>query len=172
MHTNNLLANFLLVFVFSCFFLSFFFSLLVSLFLTSLRDWRVSCAASPRWGEFRLCAACEPWALCGHFRQARESADRRERKREREQSESSAWQHFHHGPCDWRFVGAWRVFLALRVERYVKWEQWYENSLIAGNFGLLNRGTYAYGQLCLGKRKLRLRNCSLLCEKCGYSTYK
>lgn len=44
-------------------------------------------AASPRWGEFRLCAACELWALCGHFHQARESADRRERELARESSE-------------------------------------------------------------------------------------
>lgn len=123
----------------------------VSLFFTSLRDWRVSCLCCcccccvPRLvrGEFRLCDAFQQWAMCSRFHQPWESQLPSERE-----TESSAWQHFHHGPCDWRFVGAWRVFLALRVERYVLWAQWCGNSLVASNLGEGTKSNYTFVKLC------------------------
>lgn len=110
MHTNNLLANFPVVFVFFFYFLSFLF--LFSFFCVPVRiaflhfTSRLACAAaaaaaSPRWGEFRLCAACELWALRGHFHQARESADRRERAREQRERACNIFTMAHVTGASW-----------------------------------------------------------------------
>lgn len=65
-------------------------------------------AAVPRLvrGEFRLCDAFQQSGNVRPFSPAtRESQLSSKRETERERA-NTAWQHFHHGPCDWRFVGA------------------------------------------------------------------